>query len=274
MVIGDLLRLWDKRESVHILSHYLMQTRGYVYAHADEPVVRKVEELFRRAITLRKEGYPLQYILGTWDFYTIELRVQEGVLIPRKETELLVDTALRYAHEQGWIAPTVLDVGFGTGAIALAMQKHLPAAHVTGTDISRCALQIAKENARDLGLERVRFLEGDLFSSVEGEGFDIILSNPPYLSQKDRERMQKELSFEPEMALFAGPEGLDIYRRLIPQAYGHLHDTGLLLLEIGETQAEEVCRLLREAGFSCVCVQKDLAGHDRMITAKKGGEPC
>lgn len=86
--------------------------------------------------------------------------------------------------------------------------------------------------------------------------------------------MQKELSFEPEMALFAGPEGLDIYRRLIPQAYGHLHETGLLLLEIGETQAEEVCRLLREAGFSCVCVQKDLAGHDRMITAKKGGEPC
>lgn len=269
MVINELLGLWDRRESVLILSHYLMKSRGYIYAHPDEPVVHKVEELFRRAVVMRKDGYPLQYILGFWDFYTIELKVQEGVLIPRKETELLVETALEFARTKGWDHPAVLDIGFGTGAIALALQKHLPAASVTGTDISRHAVQIAKENARLLGLERVRFLEGDLFSSVSNESFDLILSNPPYLSQKDRETLQKEVTFEPPLALFAGPEGLDVYRRLIPAAFAHLNPGGLLLLEIGAQQAKEVCTLANATGFTDVCVQKDLAGHDRMITAKK-----
>lgn len=269
MVIKDLLKMWDRRESVLILSHYLMQSCGYIYAHPDETVVHKVEELFHRAVAMRKDGYPLQYILGTWDFYTLELKMQEGVLIPRKETELLVDTALDFAEERGMDAPAILDVGFGTGAIALALQKHLPEAAVTGTDISRQALLIARENARHLGLEQVRFLEGDLFSAVEEECFDIILSNPPYLSQKDRESLQKELTFEPPLALFAGLEGLDIYERLIPEALLHLNPGGMLLLEIGAEQGNDVSELLEMSGFTEVSVQKDLAGLNRMITAIK-----
>lgn len=269
MVIHELLELWDRRESVLILSHYLMKSPGYVQANRQEEVVHKVEELFRRAVALRKDGYPLQYILGVWDFYTLELKVKEGVLIPRKETELLVDAALEFARENGWETPSVLDVGFGSGAIALSVQKHLPGARVTGTDISRAAVEVAKENARHLGLEQVRFLEGDLFSSLEGQSFDMIISNPPYLTQKEMESLQKEVTFEPPMALFAGQEGLDVYRRLIPRAQDHLLAGGYLLLEIGAAQAQAVTRLLAEAGYCEIRVHKDLAGLDRMVTGKK-----
>ena len=271
MVIRDLLTLWDRSESVKILSHYLMTTPGHLYAHLDEPVVHKVEELFYRAVALRKKGYPLQYILGTWDFFTLQLKMKEGVLIPRPETECLVELALEIAGKNSWEEPHVLDVGFGTGAIALAVQKHLPHARVTGVDISRNALQIAKENARSLGLEAVRFLEGDLFSAVPGEKFHMILSNPPYLSTEDADSLQQELTFEPPLALFAGTEGLDIYRRLIPEARHHLHANGYVIVEIGAVQAEDVSSLFLHNDYSEITVHKDLAGWDRLISARYGG---
>ncbi len=275
MVIRDLLQIWDRQEVIKILSHYLMTSPGYVYAHLDDPVIHKVEELVHRAVALRKQGYPLQYILGRWDFYTLELKVEEGVLIPRPETELLVDCALHIANEHEWEDPSVLDVGFGSGAIALAVQKHLPEANVFGTDISRSALAVAEENKRNLGLDKVHFLEGDLFSAVEGECFDIIISNPPYLANHEKEHLQKELTFEPSMALFAGTEGLDVYERLIPEAPGYLKDGGYLLLEIGATQAESVVHLLEANGYTDISVQKDLSGLDRMILSRKLGDtPC
>ncbi len=271
MVIQDLLNLWDRHETVRILSHYMMTTTGYIYAHQDEPVMHKIQELALRAISLRKEGYPLQYILGTWDFYSLELKVHEGVLIPRPETELLVETAIEIAKANEWKAPVILDVGFGSGAIALAVQKHIPSATVVGTDISRCALIIAEENARDLGLERVRFLEGDLFSAVQGKCFDIILSNPPYLTTEEMDHVQKELTFEPPLALHAGSSGMDVYERLIPEAIRHLHPGGYLLLEIGATQGDEVSTLLHKWGYRDIVVQPDLSGHDRMVLARSGG---
>lgn len=267
MVIRELLNTWERRESAMILSHYLMKSRAWIYAHPDEEVGRKVEELVRRAVSMRQTGYPLQYILGNWDFYTIELKVQEGVLIPRKETELLVDTALSVARQKHWDTPSVIDIGTGSGAIALAVQKHLPKARVTATDISRAALETARENARNLGLERVRFLEGDLFAGTDTERFDLILSNPPYL--RDDEELQKEVTFEPPMALFAGPRGLDVYRRLIPLAFDRLTPGGVLLLEIGAEQAADILELLTRAGFSACRVEKDLAGFDRMVAAEK-----
>lgn len=269
MVVREILEMWDRRETALLLSHYMMKSPAYLYAHPEEPVMRKVEELVRRAVAYREEGYPLQYILGTWGFYSLDLKVREGVLIPRPETELLVDAAIALVKKRELAQPRIIDIGFGTGAIALAVKMHLPHAVVMGTDISRRALLLAEENKRALGLDEVTFLEGDLFAPVPNERFDIVLSNPPYLAEPERRGLQKELQYEPELALFAGAEGLDVYERLIPQAYEHLAEGGHLVLEIGANQAQLVKNLLVEHGFANVFTEPDLAGKDRMLVARK-----
>lgn len=270
MVIADLLNQWDRNEMIKVLSHYMMVSPSYLYAHQDMEVLRKVEELSLRAIKLRQKGYPLQYILGTWGFYTIDLKVTEGVLIPRPETEMLVDEALQIMTKEGWEHPRVLDIGYGTGAISLAIAKHAPQADISGTDISVNAFFLAQENAKNLGLTHVKYMLADLFTGIEDQRFHIIVSNPPYIAWEDQPNLQKELQFEPEMALYANENGLAIYRRMIPAAFRQLEEGGYLLLEIGNQQAEAVSTLLENAGFEGIEVHKDLSGHDRMVKGRKG----
>lgn len=270
MVIRELLNLWDRNEMVKVLSHYMMVSPSHLYAHQDEEVLRKVEELSLRAIRLRKKGYPLQYILGTWGFYTIDLKVAEGVLIPRPETEMLVDEALHILQDHDWEKPKVLDIGYGTGAISLSIAKHAPDAQVYGTDISVNAFMLAQENAKNLGLHHVHFYLGNLFENVDQEKFHIIVSNPPYISQEEKPYLQEELRYEPEIALFAPENGLALYNKMVPLAMGHLEEGGFLLLEIGAKQGELVSMLLQEAGFENVHVKQDLNGHDRVVMGRKG----
>jgi release factor glutamine methyltransferase len=226
---------------------------------------RRFGELVRRR--LRRE--PVAYILGRKGFRKIELAVDRRVLVPRPETELLVEVALEL-----WPA-RVLDVGTGSGAIALAVADELPECEVTATDTSAAALEVAKANAERLGLgERVRFLDGTI---PDGESYDLVLANLPYVAERDWSSLQPEVThWEPPEALLAGPDGLDAYRAFIPEcgrlsaSYRGLTST-TLAVEVGEGQASAVAELFRAAGFGAVETRRDLAGVERVVVGQMEG---
>lgn len=224
---------------------------------------RTFGEMVRRR--LRRE--PVAYILGRKGFRNLELAVDQRVLVPRPETELLVELALELRPQR------VFDVGTGSGAIALAVADELPDAEVTASDTSPAALEVARANADRLGLtERIRFVEGTL--PDEGDGFDLILANLPYVAERDWPSLQPEITrYEPREALLAGPDGLDIYRALIPECSGHLpryaeQMTGTLAVEVGEGQAPAVAELMRDAGLGEVETRRDLAGIERVVLGR------
>lgn len=223
-------------------------------AEVPPAAARRFGEMVRRR--LRRE--PVAYILGRKGFRGIELAVDSRVLVPRPETELLVEVALELQPRR------VLDVGTGSGAIALAVADELPGCEVTATDTSPGALAVARANAERLGLtDRVRFLDGTL---PEGESFDLILANLPYVAERDWPSLQPEVTqWEPREALLAGHDGLDAYRNLIPKC------AGALAVEVGEGQAPEVALLMTEAGFVDVEVRRDLAGIERVVFGQAGG---
>jgi release factor glutamine methyltransferase len=227
---------------------------------------RRFGELVRRR--LRRE--PVAYILGRKGFRNLELAVDRRVLVPRPETELLVELALEVGPE------SVLDVGTGSGAIALAVADELPACAVTATDTSPAALEVARANAERLGLaDRVRFVEGTL---PEDERFDLVLANLPYVAESDWSSLQPEVTkWEPREALLAGPDGLDAYRALIKRSAGlwfRIANTksGGLAVEVGEGQAPAVAELMREAGFGEIELRDDLAGVERVVIGRTGRE--
>src|SRR5215203_4337168 len=225
---------------------------------------RRFGEMVRRR--LRRE--PVAYILGRKGFRNLELAVDRRVLVPRPETELLVELALEVEPK------SVLDVGTGSGAIALAIAGELPRCAVTATDTSSGALQVARANAGRLGLaERVRFVEGTL---PEGEGFDLVLANLPYVAERDWPALQPEVTrWEPREALLAGPDGLDAYRSFLPGCGRALarypgQSSTTLAVEVGEGQAPAVATLLREAGCDRIETRPDLAGIDRIVVGRAG----
>jgi release factor glutamine methyltransferase len=233
-------------------------------AEVPAPAARVFGEMVRRR--LRRE--PAAYILGRKGFRSLELAVDRRVLVPRPETELLVELAVELVPE------TVLDVGTGSGAIALAVADELPGCAVTATDTSHGALEVARGNAERLGLaDRVRFLAGTL---PEDGGFDLVLANLPYVAERDWPSLQPEVTqWEPREALLAGPDGLDAYRAFIPECAGHLHryaeqKTGALSVEVGEGQAEAVGALMRAAGFGGIETRRDLAGVERIVVGRVG----
>jgi release factor glutamine methyltransferase len=216
---------------------------------------------YEAAIVRRLGCEPIQYIVGEQEFYGLRLRVTPAVLIPRPETEHLVEAVL--ARLSGPVR--ILDVGTGSGAIALALAAGLPEAVVTAVDVSPAALEVARSNASALGLQ-VRFLESDLLGAVAGEVFDAVVSNPPYVPLGDKAEMQAQVrEFEPGLALFGGASGMDVYERLVPQAFMALRSGGLLAMEIGFGQRELVAALLR--GWGGVVFVDDLQGIARVVLA-------
>jgi release factor glutamine methyltransferase len=227
-----------------LLAHVLKCKRIDLYVRSDEEPSDAVRAAFKDLIRRRVEGCPVAYLVGQREFYQLTLEVGSAVLIPRPETELLVMEALRLI--KGKDAPRVLDIGTGSGCIALAIARHHLTARITATDISPDALALANKNAERLGLAaRIRFLQGDLFEPVRGDRFDLIVSNPPYVSADEFPQLIKEVrDFEPRLALDGGPDGLAIYRRLIAKAPAHLEENGRLLLEIGATQESAIRDLI------------------------------
>lgn len=221
----------------------------------EEEKIIKISELYDRI--------PLQYILGHWNFYGREFKVRENVLIPRFDTENLLETVINW--RSGY--KDILDIGTGSGIIALTLGLELPEASVIGVDISEDAYRLAEENRKLLQAENVEFRLGDLFEPVSGEKFDLICSNPPYINREDMEKLDWKVKSEPSLALYGGEDGLDFYRRIISHAPKYLKPGGLLAFEIGSDQGKSVELFLQEEGFHDIKLFQDLQGFDRVILA-------
>lgn len=265
------LRDHAHRDAELLLLHVLGVDRAGLLAHPTRTLTGQQLALYQAAIARRLTNEPIQYITGQQEFFGLPLKVTSATLIPRPETEHLVEAVLQRLPADQPLR--LLDVGTGTGAIALALASHLPRAQVTAVDLSSEALEVARDNASALHLEtRFRFLQSDLLAALPQEdqtaSFDAIVSNPPYIPESDRAELHPQVrDYEPELALFAGGSGLDIYRRLIPQAHAALKPGGLLALEIGHGQKQDLSDLLN--GWSSVQFLSDLQSIPRVALANK-----
>ena len=262
-------------EAELLLAHVLGIKRLDLYLQFDRPLTNDQLETFRSLVRRRLKREPLQYIVGTVQFRELELQVDRRALIPRPETEVLVGQAIAWAKRNG-TARSALDIGTGSGAIALSLVHEQAVQTVVATDVSADALSLARANAERLGLaDSVDLRCGALWAAVEnGEKFDIVISNPPYVAWAERETLQPEVrEWEPAAALFAESDGLSVVREIIHGAGRHLHGGGLLALEVGMTQASLVAEEVRALpAFSDVDVVRDLTGRDRVVTAVRKAE--
>lgn len=255
-----------RSEAQILLRETLQVTRAWLIANAEQTLTDTQAADFEQLLQRRLQGEPVAYIFGRREFYGLELAVAPGVLIPRPDTETLVEAALTRIPAQAPLC--VLDLGTGSGAIALAIAVNRPQASVTAVDRSEVALSIAQINADKLGATNLHLLHSDWFAALAGETFDLIVSNPPYIANADPHLQQGDLRFEPPGALASGPDGLDDIRRIVAAAPEHLNANGWLLLEHGYDQAERVAELLDAAGFTEIGHAADLAGIQRVTLGK------
>lgn len=250
-----------------IMAYHIGKERAYLIMHFNDELDSTTTEKFLKDIERRAMGEPVAYITGMKGFMDLMLHVDKSVLIPRPDTEILVETILeKLKSRQGKIK--ALDIGTGSGAIALALAYYLEDFEILAVDIDRDALEKARMNGRRLGLEnKVEFRLSDCFSGVpEGEKFDLIVSNPPYISKEDMDNLARNvIGYEPEKALYGGLEGMDFYNRITKEAPFHLNENGILAYEIGYNQGEKVKTLMEKYGFATVEIIKDLAGIDRVV---------
>jgi release factor glutamine methyltransferase len=258
-------------DAEHLLSHVVGVDRLQLYLDFDRPLSRTELDAFRPLLKRRAGREPLQYIIGKQSFRELELEVRPGVLIPRPETELLVEVVLEWMAGQNRPAATALDIGTGTGAIALSLAFEGAFASVVATDVSSDALDVARKNRGAVELEEsVDLRLGPLFEPLEpGERFDVIVSNPPYVPEVDRPSLQPEVrDWEPAGALFAGPDGLDALRQISQEAREYLKPGGLMALEVGFDQARDVADMLEAVGvFEQVRVVRDYSKKERFVLA-------
>jgi release factor glutamine methyltransferase len=237
----------------------------------DRPIGEAQLTDFNQLISRRLQGEPVAYITGRKDFWSFTLEVNKDVLIPRPDTEVIVEEALRVCKSIDSAPIRILDIGTGSGAIALALACEIPAAQITATDISEAALALAQKNARALGLENsIVFYRGNLFEPVAGI-FDIIVANPPYIGAEEYETLPAGVKdFEPREALWAGKSGLEFYEKIVYQAQSHLRERGWLLLEIGAEQQASVREMMESAGFyENIALRTDYAGLPRVIEGRR-----
>ena len=257
-----------------LLCAVLKCERINLYIDFERPLDESELAQFKQMVIRRAQGEPLAYILGEKAFMRNTFKVNKYTLVPRPETELLVEHLVRICEQINQEAK-ILDIGTGSGAIIVSLLDYLPQAKGVGVDISVGALKVAKENAVNIGVSsRAAFLHSDLFTAIPDEKkFDIIVSNPPYIPAKDISSLAKDVQNEPHSALDGGEDGLDFYRKITAEASLHIAEDGLLAFEIGINQSEAVSGLCRENGFTAVAVGKDYAGIDRMVfAAKEGGK--
>lgn len=279
MTIHELLELGSKklREvgqeepkalAKRILAFLLKKDVSYLAIHPEEIVETKIETDFNEAIQKKQEGIPLQYITNMQEFMGINFYVDENVLIPRPDTEVLVEEVIKLAKAKENIA--ILDMCTGSGAIAIALAEYLTNAKITASDKSKKALVVAQKNAKNTKAS-IQFIESDLFGNIKDK-FDIIVSNPPYIESDVIKCLDKEVQKEPMMALDGGKDGLDFYRKIAKQARAYLNEDGYLALEIGYNQKEKVKELLKKEGYREIYSKKDFGDNDRIVIGKKVGE--
>ena len=252
-----------------LLMHTLGCDRAYLYAHPERELNEEELTRYDEHLSERARGVPAQYITGHQEFWGLDFLVAPGVLIPRPETEHLVEAVLELVRAHELKRPRIVDVGTGSGCIPIALAHELPDVDLYATDLSPEALEIAHANTSRLQVQnRIHFRQTDLLEGLPDAHFDIVASNPPYVGESEHDKVQLEVrKFEPHMAVFGGAEGMDIYRRLIPQARRVLRPDGWLSVEIGYSQEQKVLELL--SGWSDVRSVPDLQGIPRVVLARK-----
>lgn len=259
-----------------MLCHVLKKDRAYLYAHGEQELIPGAEGEYRALLQRRALGEPVQYLTGYQEFMGLGFRVNSHVLIPRPDTEVLVETVITHAKtlpaRNGLVR--ILDMGTGSGCIAVSLAHYLPESVVTAVDISAGALSVAAANAENLGVKgRVTFLQSNLFEQMSQpmeyrKSFDIIVSNPPYIPEGDIPELQREVrGYEPRTALDGGPDGMDFYRELAAKGIEYLKEDGMLAFEVGYNQAEEVAETMK-ASFRNIEIVQDLAQINRVVIGR------
>ena len=245
-----------------LLAHSLGQDRTYLIAHAKDTLDTETNSQFEQLVAQRIKGMPVAYLTGEQEFWSLPIRVTSDTLIPRPETELLVELALeKIPHEQNFL---IADIGTGSGAIAIAIANERKGSSVIASDRSAEAIEVAKQNANRLALDNVEFVQGATFDPLTEKIFNLVVSNPPYVLESDPHLAQGDIRFEPRSALAAGPDGLDVIRLIIEQAKDHLVPRGWLMIEHGYDQESAVEELFARAGFEEIECYRDLAGQPRV----------
>lgn len=257
-----------------LLAHLLDMERIQLYVNYDLPLKEDELSIFREMVKKRAKRVPVAYLTGHKEFMSLDISVNENVLIPRPETEILVEEVLSIAKNNNLLEPNIVDVGTGSGAIAVSLGYYLERAKIVGIDISDAALKVAQKNIDKYGLsDRVKVLKGDLLLPLirlNKKNVDIIVSNPPYISDEEMRGLPPEVQHEPNIALTGGPDGLNYYKKIITQSQSILYPGGLLALEIGYNQAGEVKTLLNN--WDNIKIIKDHAGHNRVVLATKSSK--
>lgn len=261
MKIKDILEK-NNNDLIIALTYLLNTNKNLLFLNKEEALDKKIENELKIINDKINEGYPLQYAIGKWNFYGLDLLVDKRALIPRYETEILVDLIINDNSNN----KKILDIGTGSGAISLALSKNLKDSKVIGVDISKKAIDLANENKIKLNINNVEFKESDIFSNIE-EKFDIIVSNPPYINKEDFEKLDNKLYYEPQNALYGGEDGLYFYKKIIKNAKNFLNKNGKIYLEIGYDQKDSISNLLEEYGYKQIKSYKDFNDFDRIIKA-------
>lgn len=261
MKIKDILET-NNNDLIIALTYLLNTNKNLLFLNKEEILDKKIEIELKKINDKINEGYPLQYAIGKWNFYGLDLLVDKRALIPRYETEILVDLIINDNSNN----KKILDIGTGSGAISLALSKNLKDSKIIGVDISKNAIDLANENKIKLNINNVEFKESDIFSNID-EKFDIIVSNPPYINKEDFEKLDKKLYYEPQNALYGGEDGLYFYKKIIKNAKNFLNKNGKIYLEIGYDQKDSISNLLEEYGYKQIKSYKDFNDFDRIIKA-------
>jgi len=254
-----------------LLSFCLKKDRTTFYSHPEEQLTEKELEEFRQLVERRKRGEPIAYITGKKEFWSLIFEVNRHVLVPRPETEILVEEVLKVCRGEGRENPSILEIGTGSGAISVALASELKNAQIVAIDSSPGAVAVASRNAENNGVANsISFLVGDLFELVSGK-FDIIVSNPPYISHEEYDRLPLDVrGFEPESALLAGTEGTEFHREIIQGGAGYLKKEGWLFMEIGSGQKDQVENMLKESRlYDNIAFRDDYAGIARIALARR-----
>lgn len=259
MKIKDYIEI-NEEITLLALSYLLDKSRTYLLYNKDLDLDEKTSTRLTEIIKKVENNYPLQYAIGKWNFYGLDLICDKRALIPRSETELLVEKILEADIDK----EKILDIGTGTGAISLALAKNLPSSKIIGLDISKDAISLANENKENLSIKNVDFKISDIYSNIDDK-YNIIVSNPPYIDIKDYNKLDEKLYYEPKNALLGGDDGLYFYRRIIKDAKKYLKNKGFIFLEIGYNQKEEIENLLKSQNFKNIKSYKDYNGFDRIV---------
>lgn len=269
IAVNSILGSGYKNETIDLICHFAKISK-HEFVMGDRCISKQAYDNIINSVQKRKQGYPLQYIIGQWDFYGEPFIVGEGVLIPRSDTEVLVEVALEYAKEHKNKSPLkILDICSGTGCIAITLKRIINNCEVFAIEKSDSAIEYLMQNINLHNCDMTVLKQDALQDSLEENDFDIIVSNPPYLTKEDMECLQKEVKFEPEMALYGQENGLIFYEVLAHKYKSKLKQGGLIAFEIGKNQENDVCEILEKNGYNNICKRHDLCDIIRVIYAAK-----